>query len=129
MEPTNPELIAKYIELRDMKAELKANYDARVAAIDEAQDAVSAELSARLTASGLDSMKAAGIGTVTKRAVRKVVMRDSGEFLSFVRDNSLPELLQARLSSTAVEEYVRDGNTLPPGLGYDDTTTLTVRRA
>ncbi len=129
MEPTNPELIAKYIELRDMKAELKANYDARVAAIDEAQDAVSAELSARLTASGLDSMKAAGIGTVTKRAVRKVVMRDSGEFLSFVRDSSLPELLQARLSSTAVEEYVRDGNTLPPGLGYDDTTTLTVRRA
>jgi len=126
-EITTPMLVARYVELRDALAQLKTAYDAKRDVLVDAQDAISTELDLRMNQAGLSSMKTDS-GTVSRKMTRKIAMRDSGEFMRFIRAKGLPELLQARVSSTAVEDYVRDGNQLPDGLGYDDAITISVRR-
>jgi len=124
---TNEQLVARYIELREAISQLKAAYDAKNDALKDAQDAIATELDTRMKANGLTSMKtgAGGVSRVTKRSI---VMRDSGEFMRFIRTHNLPELLQKRASTKEIEEYVSNGNALPDGLGYDDTITISVRK-
>ena len=126
-EITNEQLVARYIELRDAVTQLKQAYDAKDAVLKDAQDAIATELSNRMQVAGLTSMKT-GAGGVSRITKRSIVMRDSGEFMRFIRITNLPELLQKRPSTKEIEEYVSSGNALPEGLGYDDKITISVRK-
>lgn len=124
---TNEQLVARYIELRGEISQLKAAYDAKNTALKDMQNAISTELDSRMRELGLSSMKT-GAGGVSRITKRSIVMRDTGEFMRFIRTHNLPELLQKRASTEEIEEYVSNGNALPDGLGYEDTITISVRK-
>lgn len=130
---TNPEittemLAARYIEIRDEISQLKAVFDAETEALKELQAAITEEMHARLAEAGATSLKTRA-GTITRKLSTKYGMSDSGEFMRFIRDNSMPELLQARLSTTALQELLDGGAPLPPGISQEQAYSIVVRKS
>jgi hypothetical protein len=125
--PTTEQLAARFIELRDELTQLKATYDADAEVLKEMQAAINEEMHIRLNEAGATSLKTKA-GTITRKNTTKYVMRDSGELLAFIRRTGKVELLQARLSTTAVQEMLNNEEPLPAGVGIEQELSIVVRR-
>ncbi len=122
------DLVAKYIELRDKKAEYKAEYDVKVGRIEEALDKIEAKLLEVFDSAGMDSVKTeAGTAYVSTRTAASVADRDS--FMEFVRTNDEWPLLEIRASKAAVEEYRSQHDDLPPGINWREERVVNIRRS
>jgi hypothetical protein len=128
MEFTTEQCVSRYVELRDEIANIKDKAKADVAALEELQTLISDELFVRLKAAGGSSLKT-GAGSVIAKTTTSFVATDMGEVMRYIRETGKPELLQARLSSTAIKEMFDDSGILPPGVGTETTHSLTIRRA
>jgi hypothetical protein len=122
------EVVAKYIELRDRKAKMKADYEASIAPITEAMDRAEAFLLNHMNSQGVQSAKTAA-GTAYIAEQTSVTIADGPAFMQFVRDNDAFHLLDNRASKKAVEEYVSVHQDLPPGLNYRRAYTVNIRRS
>lgn len=117
-----------YIQLRDKKAELKAEYDAKVADIDEKLDALEAKLLQVFNETGMDSVRTEfGTAYVTTRNSVSVVDRDA--FLSFVRETGDFNLLEVRPSRSAVPEFAAANGEPPPGVTMRTERVVNIRRS
>lgn len=125
--PTTEQLAARFIEIRDELTQRKALYDAEVEVLKDMQSAINEEMHVRLSEAGASSIKTKA-GTISKKQTTKYVMRDSGELLAFIRQTGKVELLQARLSTTAVQEMLNNDEPLPAGVGIEQELTIVVRR-
>lgn len=122
------DLVAKYIELRDKKAEYKAEYDVKVGRIEEALDKIEAKLLEVFDTAGMDSVKTeSGTAYVSTRTAASVADRDS--FMEFVRSNDEWPLLEIRASKAAVEEYRAQHDDLPPGINWREERVVNIRRS
>jgi hypothetical protein len=122
------ELIDKYIQLRDLKAQMKAKYEAKVAPVTEAMDRIEAKLLQQMRDQGAESFKTSfGTAYVSKRTSATVADWDG--LLNFAREQELWNLLEKRVNKTAVDEYVAANEDLPPGVNYRTEYTVNVRRA
>ena len=122
------DLVAKYIELRDKKAEYKAEYDVKVGRIEEALDKIEAKLLEVFDSAGMDSVKTeAGTAYVSTRTAASVADRDS--FMEFVRTNDEWPLLEIRASKATVEEYRSQHDDLPPGINWREERVVNIRRS
>jgi hypothetical protein len=119
---------ARYIELRDEKEQRAAEHKAEIEVIEEKMSACAEFLDEHLREAGATSMRTPS-GTVMRTLKRQYQMRDSGEFLQHIRESGQIELLQVRLSTTTIREYETAENTLPPGVGVEETQTISVRRS
>lgn len=117
-----------YIQLRDKKAELKAEYEAKVADIDEKLNALEAKLLQVFNETGMDSVRTEfGTAYVTTRNSVSVVDRDA--FLSFVRETGDFSLLEVRPSRSAVPEFAAANGEPPPGVTMRTERVVNIRRS
>jgi hypothetical protein len=122
------EVIGKYVSLRDKKAEIKKEYDGKIASIDDALGKIEAALLKAMQDSGLDSMKTeAGTAYRSSRVSAKVA--DWDQFLPFVIKNESWEFLERRVSKEAVEQFKAANEDLPPGISWSETFVVNVRRS
>lgn len=122
------EVVAKYIELRDKKAEYKAAYDAKVAVIDEVMDKIEAKLLEAFEAAGVDNMKTeAGTAYISNKT--SVTVADREAFMKYVQDNNEWPLLEVKPSKLAVVEYREVHDDIPPGLNWRVERKVAVRRS
>jgi hypothetical protein len=128
MEFTTEQCVSRYVELRDEITNVKDKAKADVAALEELQKMLSDELFTRLKAAGGSSLKT-GAGSVIAKTTTSFVATDMGEVMRYIRETGKPELLQARLSSSAIKEMFDDTGALPPGVGTETTHSITIRRA
>lgn len=122
------ELVGKYVELRDKKAEMKAEFDAKASKIDEALNKIEAALLKTFESSGLDSIKTE-FGTAYTTTQTTATVADPDAFRQFVKDNDAFEFFQNRVSKTAVEQYKAVHDDIPPGLNWREERVVNVRRA
>jgi hypothetical protein len=122
------ELVGKYVELRDKKAEMKAEFDAKASKIDEALNKIEAALLKTFESSGLDSIKTE-FGTAYTTTQTTATVADPDAFRKFVKDNDAFEFFQNRVSKTAVEQYKAVHDDIPPGLNWREERVVNVRRA
>jgi hypothetical protein len=123
------EIVAKYIKLRDKKAVFKAEYDAKVADIDNMLDKVEAILLKQFEETGVSSVKTPN-GTAYTTTRVSVPIADWDLFLSeFVIPNKSWEFLERRASKTAVEQYKEENGDIPPGVNYVETRLVNIRRS
>lgn len=122
------ELVGKYVELRDKKAEMKAEFDAKAVKIDAALDKIEAALLKTFEASGLDSIKTE-FGTAYTSVQTTASVADPDAFRQFVKDNDAWEFLQNRVSKTAVEQYKAVNDNIPPGINWREERVVNIRRA
>ncbi len=122
------ELVAMYIQLRDKKAEYKAEYESKVAKIEENLDKIEAKLLQVFDESGMDSVKTEA-GTAYKSTRVSVTTGDKDAFMEFVRTNDEWPLLEVRPSKSAVEQYREQHDDLPPGINWRAEQVVNIRRS
>lgn len=122
------ELVAKYIELRDKKAQLKAEYDGKTAKYDEALDKIEAALLKTFDQAGMDSVKTPfGTAYTTTKTTASVADKDA--FLAHVKANDNWQLMEVRCAKTGVEQYKAVHDELPPGISWREERAVNVRRS
>ena len=122
------ELVEKYIELRDKKAQLKAEYDAQKSKIDEKLDKIEAVLLQTFDTAGLDSIKTP-FGTAYTSTTTMASIADPDTFMEFVKANEAFHLLEKRCSKTGVEQYKAVHDDVPPGVNWREERVVNIRRA
>lgn len=122
------ELVAKYIELRDKKYELKHKYEFQVAQLDEVLDKIEAKLLQTFDSAGMDSVKTEfGTAYASTRSTASVADREA--FFEFVKEKQEWSLLEIRAAKLAVEQYKAANEDLPPGINWREERVVNVRRS
>lgn len=121
------ELVEKYIALRDKKAAIKAEYDAKVARIEEVMDKAEAAMLKKFEELGVENVKTKA-GTAYKSVRSSATVADWDSFLHFVKQQDAWEMLEHRASKKAVEEYKAANDDLPPGINWRAEVTINVNR-
>ena len=121
------EVVKSYIALRDKKADLKADYDAKVAKIDDVMDKVEAKILSYFEESGLESIRT-DAGTAYKSTRHSATVADWDSVLAHILETENYQLLEHRVSKKAVEEYRMANDDLPPGVNWRSEVTVNIRR-
>jgi phage host-nuclease inhibitor protein Gam len=123
------EAVSLYIQLRDKKAEMKAEFDATIAPLNEKMDKLEAKLLDVFNKTGMDSVKTEN-GTAYTAVRTTASIADREAFMDYVKANEEWSLLEARASKTAVEQF-RDSNNgeLPPGINIRSERVVNIRRS
>ena len=121
-------LVAKYIILRDKKAQYKAEYDAKCADVDAMLKKVEGVVLKHFQDTGTESVKTEhGTAYTSSRSSAKVADWDS--FLQFVKDTDHWDMLERRCTKKVVEEFKNENQDLPPGLSWSEEVTVNIRRS
>lgn len=123
------EAVSLYIQMRDKKAQMKADFEASVALLQEKMDMLEAKLLDVFNKTGMDSVKTEfGTAYATTRTTASVADRDA--FMEYVKANEEWALLEVRTSKTAVEQYrAANDNELPPGVNLREERVVNIRRS
>ena len=122
------DLVAKYIELRDKKYELKHQYEFKAAKIDEVLDKIEAKLLETFDGAGIDSCKTEA-GTAYASSFSTASVADPDAFLQFIVENEEWSLIERRASKTAVEQFIVANGDVPPGINYRKERVVNIRRS
>jgi hypothetical protein len=122
------ELVAKYIELRDKKAQFKADYDSKVAKLDENLEKIEAVLLKTFDQTGMESVKTE-FGTAYTSTRTTASVADPDAFMTYCKANDAWHLLEKRVSKIAVEQYKAEHDDVPPGVSYRAERTVNIRRS
>ena len=121
-------VVEHYVKLRDHKALLDAEHKARVAEIDAQMKNAEAFLLGHLNETGLDRM-GTSTGTVYVTVKTMPSIKDRSALTDYIKATGQIELLQMRVSSTAVKEFLEhNNNQLPPGVDITTAREVSVRR-
>ena len=121
-------IVEHYVALRDHKSRLDAEHKARIAEIEAQMHNAEVFLLDHLNQNGLDRV-GTGAGTVYVTVKTMPALKDKSAFLDYIRSTGEVELLQARVSSTAVKEFMENhNNQLPPGVEVTTAREVSVRR-
>lgn len=121
------EVVKNYIALRDRKAAIKAEYDAKAAKIDAVLDKAEAKILEYFEQSGLESIRT-DKGTAYKSTLNSATVGDWDSVLAHVLETENYQLLEHRVRKKAVEEYRMANEDLPPGVNWRSEVTVNVRR-
>lgn len=123
------EAVSLYIQMRDKKAQMKADFEASVAPLQEKMDKLEAKLLDVFNKTGMDSVKTEfGTAYATTRTTASVADREA--FMEYVKANEEWALLEVRTSKTAVEQYrAANDNELPPGVNLREERVVNIRRS
>lgn len=123
------EAVELYIKLRDKKSQMKAEFDAAVAPIQEKIDQLEAKLLDVFNKTGMDSVKTE-FGTAYTSTRTSVSVADRDAFLAYVKASGDFNMLDVRPSRSAIPEFAaaNDGE-LPPGINMRTERVVNVRRS
>lgn len=120
--------VSMYIKMRDKKAQMKAEFDASVAPLNEKMEKLEAKLLDVFNKTGMDSVKTEfGTAYTTTRVTASVADREI--FMTHVRENDDWALLEVRAAKAAIEQYRENNNDLPPGISMREERVVNVRRS
>lgn len=121
------EAVSIYIKMRDKKAQMKAEFDASIAPLNEKMEKLEAKLLDIFNKTGMDSVKTEfGTAYTTTRVTASVADREV--FMDYVKDKEEWALLEVRAAKTAVEQFRSIHDDLPPGISMREERVVNVRR-
>jgi len=122
------ELVEKYVAYRDRKAEYKAEYEAKVALLEEKMGKIEAVMLDVFDKNGMDSVKTPmGTAYVSVRSTASVADREV--FMEYVISHEEWSLLEVRASKAAVEQFKSANEDLPPGVSWRSERVVNFRRS
>ena len=122
-------LTLAYIKMRDKRAELLKEYEAEDAKIGEQMQMVEDELRNLFDEVGLESIRTT-YGTVYRSVKTQYQVNDWDSMYKFVMEHNVPQLLQRRVSTTNMKQFLDENpNLMPMGMNIDNKYTVTVRRS
>lgn len=125
--PTVDEVIAAYVKLRDKKAAIEAKAKEEVATVKEKMIKIETWLKAQADEQGVTGFKTeAGTAFITTTDFANVADWDA--VVQWVKENDAYDLLERRVSKTAVRGYLEANSELPHGVNYGTKVEMNVRR-
>ena len=122
------DLVAKYIEMRDKKYELKHQYDFKAAQLDEVLSKIESKLLQVFDSAGMDSVKTE-FGTAYASTRSTASVADKETFMNFIKENEEWSLMKVRAAKLAIEQYKTANGDLPPGVNYREERVVNIRRS
>jgi hypothetical protein len=122
-EEVNTEKLAKiYVKIRDKRRELEK----QVAELKEQQDLVASQLLEICKAEGAQTIRTQ-YGTVSRRITKNYWTSDWDSFFKFLKENDAFSLMQQRINSTNMAQFLEENPDLhPPGLNADVNQTIVI---
>lgn len=126
--PKAEQVILAYTALRDKRSELKKAYEADDAVLVDKMDKLEAWLLKTMQTVGTDQLK--GAGNTAFVSIRDVAKCDDwGTFWNFLAENKRLDMLEKRVSSKTVGEYLEEFGELPPGISISREKRVNVRKS
>jgi nanoRNase/pAp phosphatase (c-di-AMP/oligoRNAs hydrolase) len=119
--------IAAYIKLREKKAQIKAEAEAKANEISVKLDKLEGWIKERADENGVTSFKTKH-GTAFLTTVDFATVADWDAMLTFVKQNDAYDMLEKRVSKTAVRGYIDQLKAVPPGVNYGTRIEVNVRK-
>ena len=121
------DVINRYIQMRDRKAELKAEFDGKVAVLDEGMDKCEAFILAHLVKTGQTTAGTAS-GTAFISEVKSVTVADPEEFKNYLFQSGNWHMADIRAAKNAIVEFKDEHQDLPPGINYREEKVVRFRK-
>ena len=120
-------VIKKYMKLREKKALVEATIKEELDKIKADMTKLEAFLKAKLDADGLTSFKTEyGTAFLTTTDFANVENWDA--VLRFIREEEAFDMLEKRVSKTAVRGYIEANKEVPPGIKYGTKLDINIRK-
>lgn len=129
-EPQVPldKLTRVYIKMRTAIQEVQKEYDDKLAALKEQQDAVKMAIKERMLSLGTTSART-DFGTVILAKKTRYSTNDWASFKEFIINNDALDLLEKRIAQKNMELFLTENPGLvPPGLNSDSEYDISVRK-
>jgi hypothetical protein len=126
--PTPEKLTKIYLKIRDKRAELKAEFEAKDAALADQFNTVKQALLSYCKDQNVDSVRTqAGL---FYRTIKTRYWTNNWDAMNkFILEHEVPEFYEKRLNQTSVREFIEENpDVLPPGLNVDSEYVITVRK-
>jgi hypothetical protein len=122
-------IVATYLSIRDKRASLSREYEAKDRELADDLIALEQVLLNNCNQLSADSIRT-NAGTIIKSTVEKFVCGDWDNFKKFVLDNQAIELLHQRIHNGNMKEFLgqRPDEGLPPGVSSMREFKITVRK-
>jgi hypothetical protein len=120
-------VIKKYMKLREEKTAVEAEIKERVDKIKADMAKLEAFLKAKMDADGLTSFKSEH-GTAFLTTTDFANVEDWDAVLRFIREEEAYDMLEKRVSKTAVRGYIEANKEVPPGIKYGTKLDINVRK-
>lgn len=127
MSVTPQQAMEAVVKLRDKRAELKKLYEADDEVLKDSMERLEAWLLKKLIEAGTDTFKnEAGTAYITETV--RGGCADWTLFWKWAADNHRVDMLEKRVSSKAIQDYLEEHKELPPGITITTYRDVTVRR-
>lgn len=122
-------LVTKYIAIRDAKAKRKAKYEAEVAELTAAMDKIENHLLTKMQSQGLKSLPTtAGTAYIQHRSSASVA--DWQAYVNFIKTQDDPfAFVERRPNKTTLDEFRTANDDLPPGINWNESIVVNVKRS
>ena len=120
-------VIKKYMKLRSQKEAVEAEIKERVDKIKADMAKLEAFLQAKMDADGLTSFKSEH-GTAFLTTTDFANVEDWDAVLRFIREEEAYDMLEKRVSKTAVRGYIEANKEVPPGIKYGTKLGVNIRK-
>lgn len=117
-------LVQVYVTLREKRREL-AKLDKE---LEEQLEKVAQQLLEICKEQGASTIRTEH-GTISRRVTKRFWPTDWTIFYKFVKDNDVMQLLQQRINTTNMEQFLNENpDVTPPGLNADTTQTVVITK-
>ena len=124
---TIDDLVAQMVKTRDKLKEADDAHKEKTKVARDYKERLEAALLAKLNEIGGESVKTAH-GTVYRTTRRSATIADSGVFREYVIQESAFDLVDWKANANAVDDFIKNEGTPPPGVNYNTAYTVGVRR-
>jgi hypothetical protein len=122
------ELVKLYVAFRDRRSVRTKEYETADAADKAKLEKLEGRLLSIFAASGTESTRTQ-FGTAYKTKVAYASIGDKDVFMQHVRGTEAFDLLDVRVSKTAVKQHLDNNEELPPGVNWREEVHIRVNRA
>lgn len=122
------DVVSHYLKLRAKKGAIKAEAEEKTREIDTMLHKLEAWLKIKADEQGVTSFKTAA-GTAFLTTVDYASVENWEAFVDFVKTNNAYDMLERRVSKTAVRGYIDANQAVPSGVNYGTRIDVNVRKA
>lgn len=121
-------VIDGFLKLRKAADAMKERHKLELQPLNEQRLKLENWLLDQLNKAGVDSLSAKGIGTAFKQSTTSVTSEDWTATLQWIKDNNAWEMLEHRVSKSAVQDYIEGHQEIPPGISVKTEIEVRIRK-
>ena len=121
------DVIATYMKLRDQKAAIEGEVKEKVSTIKAKMEKLESWIKEKADAEGVTSFKTKH-GTAFLTTTDYANVADWDAVFNFIQENQAFDMLEKRVSKTAVRGYIDQTKAVPPGINYGTKLEVNVRK-